>query len=223
MKLADSSLLKQHAFLDGQWVAADAGATFDVLDPATGERLASVPDLGAAETERAIRTAEAGQKAWAKLSGKERAAPLRRWFELMVQHADDLAMIMTREQGKPLAEAKGEVIYAASFIECVRRHGKYRVFPADNRVLAGIQKVSALLQEGKLLFSQDCADSIREFSLYRWSEEGGGEKPVKENDHAMDEIRYFAMQVCGEKRSGFFAIAQQRGTAGAQSTNKGGR
>ena len=112
---------------------------------------------------------------------------------------------------------------AASFIECVRRHGKYRVFPADNRVLAGIQKVSALLQEGKLLFSQDCADSIREFSLYRWSEEGGGEKPVKENDHAMDEIRYFAMQVCGEKRSGFFAIAQQRGTAGAQSTNKGGR
>ena len=77
--------------------------------------------------------------------------------------------------------------------------------------------------EGKLLFSQDCADSIREFSLYRWSEEGGGEKPVKENDHAMDEIRYFAMQVCGEKRSGFFAIAQQRGTAGAQSTNKGGR
>ena len=112
---------------------------------------------------------------------------------------------------------------AASFIECVRRHGKYRVFPADNRVLAGIQKVSALLQEGKLLFSQDCEDSIREFSLYRWSEEGGGEKPVKENDHAMDEIRYFAMQVCGEKRSGFFAIAQQRGTAGAQSTNKGGR
>ena len=112
---------------------------------------------------------------------------------------------------------------AASFIECVRRHGKYRVFPADNRVLAGIQKVSALLQEGKLLFSQDCADSIREFSLYRWSEEGGGEKPVKENDHAMDEIRYFAMQVCGEKRGGFFAIAQQRGTAGAQSTNKGGR
>ncbi len=112
---------------------------------------------------------------------------------------------------------------AASFIECVRRHGKYRVFPADNRVLAGIQKVSALLQEGKLLFSQDCSDSIREFSLYRWSEEGGGEKPVKENDHAMDEIRYFAMQVCGEKRGGFFAIAQQRGTAGAQSTNKGGR
>ena len=97
------------------------------------------------------------------------------------------------------------------------------MFPADNRVLAGIQKVSALLQEGKLLFSQDCSDSIREFSLYRWSEEGGGEKPVKENDHAMDEIRYFAMQVCGEKRGGFFAIAQQRGTAGAQSTNKGGR
>ena len=124
MKLADSSLLKQHAFLDGQWVAADAGATFDVLDPATGERLASVPDLGAAETERAIRTAEAGQKAWAKLSGKERAAPLRRWFELMVQHADDLAMIMTREQGKPLAEAKGEVIYAASFIEWFAEEAK---------------------------------------------------------------------------------------------------
>lgn len=124
MKLADSTLLKQHAFLDGQWVSADAGAAFDVLDPATGERLASVPDLGAAETERAIRVAEAGQKAWAKLSGKERAAPLRRWFELMVQHADDLAMIMTREQGKPLAEAKGEVIYAASFIEWFAEEAK---------------------------------------------------------------------------------------------------
>ncbi len=124
MKLQDHDLLKQHAYLDGRWVAADAGATFEVLDPATHERLADVPDLGAAETERAIQAAEAGQKAWAALSGKERAAPLRRWFDLMVKHADDLAMIMTREQGKPLAEAKGEVLYAASFIEWFAEEAK---------------------------------------------------------------------------------------------------
>lgn len=111
---------------------------------------------------------------------------------------------------------------AASFIECVRRHGRYRVIPADNRVLEGIQKVSELLREGRLLFSQDCADSIREFSLYRWSEEGGQERPVKENDHAMDDIRYFVMQVCGKRRGGFFAIAQQRGASTAN-TDKGGR
>jgi len=124
MKLLDPTLLKQHAYLDGQWAAADTGATLDVLDPATGERVATVPDLGAVETERAIRIAEAGQKAWAKLSGKERAAPLRRWFDLMVQNADDLAMIMTREQGKPLAEAKGEVLYAASFLEWFAEEAK---------------------------------------------------------------------------------------------------
>ena len=124
MKLLDPTLLKQHAYLDGQWAAADTGATLDVLDPATGECVSTVPDLGAAETERAIRVAEAGQKAWAALSGKERAAPLRRWFDLMIQNADDLAMIMTREQGKPLAEAKGEVIYAASFIEWFAEEAK---------------------------------------------------------------------------------------------------
>src|SRR5690606_4413854 len=124
MKLQDPDLLKQQAYLDGRWVAADSGATFDVMDPATQERLAGVPDLGAAETERAIAAAETGQKAWAALSGKERAAPLRRWFDLMVQHANDLAMIMTREQGKPLAEAKGEVLYAASFIEWFAEEAK---------------------------------------------------------------------------------------------------
>nr|DAQ15910.1 MAG TPA: large terminase [Caudoviricetes sp.] len=99
---------------------------------------------------------------------------------------------------------------AASFIECIRRHGKYRVVPAKNQVLEGIQKVAALLQQQRLFFCKCCTDSIREFALYRWSEGAGQEKPLKENDHAMDEIRYFVMQVCREQQ-GFWAIAQQRG------------
>lgn len=99
---------------------------------------------------------------------------------------------------------------AASFIECIRRHGKFRVIPAKNQVLEGIELVSMLLHSGKIFFLQNCRDSIREFSLYRWSEKTQKDQPVKENDHAMDEIRYFAMEVFRPKRSGFCAIAQER-------------
>ncbi|HBD32341.1 MAG TPA: succinate-semialdehyde dehydrogenase (NADP(+)), partial [Cupriavidus sp.] len=117
MQLKDPSLFKQLAYVDGQWIGADSGATFDVTDPATGEVIARVADLGAAETTRAVAAAEVAQKAWAAKTGKERANILRRWFDLMLANTDDLAYLMTREQGKPLAEAKGEIAYAASFIE----------------------------------------------------------------------------------------------------------
>ncbi len=99
---------------------------------------------------------------------------------------------------------------AASFIECIRRHGRYRVESADNRVMEGIHLVGRLLQEEKLMISERCSDSLREFGLYRWSENTQKDQPVKENDHAMDDIRYFAMEMCKKPRGGFFAMAQTR-------------
>lgn len=99
---------------------------------------------------------------------------------------------------------------AASMMECIRRHGRFRVIPAKNQVVEGIQLVSRLLQEERLKICAGCADSLREFSLYRWSEGLGNDQPVKENDHAMDDIRYFAMEVCRENWSGFFAMVQSR-------------
>ncbi|CAG2134219.1 NAD-dependent succinate-semialdehyde dehydrogenase [Cupriavidus plantarum] len=132
LELKDASLLKQLAYIDGQWVGADNGETLPVNDPATGEIIAEVPNLGAAETERAIASAEIAQKSWAAKTGKERAIILRRWFDLMIANTDDLAYLMTREQGKPLAEARGEIAYAASFIEWFAEEAK-RV---DGEVLA---------------------------------------------------------------------------------------
>lgn len=101
---------------------------------------------------------------------------------------------------------------AASFIACIRRHGKFHVIPAQNQVSEGISLVASRLQEGSLLFSEGCKDSIREFSLYRWNESAQKDVPIKENDHAMDDIRYFVMEVCRHRRSGYFAIVQQRRT-----------
>ncbi len=124
MQLKDASLLKQLAYVDGQWIPADNGSQIAVTDPATGEVLAHVPELGALETERAIAAASAAQASWAARTGKERAAVLRRWFDLMLANTDDLAYLMTREQGKPLAEARGEIAYAASFIEWFAEEGK---------------------------------------------------------------------------------------------------
>jgi succinate-semialdehyde dehydrogenase/glutarate-semialdehyde dehydrogenase len=113
--LADSSLLKTDSLINGQWVAGRG--RFDVHDPATGELLVQVANLGAAESESAVAAAGKAWPAWRKKTAKERAAVMMKWFHLMHQHADDLARIMTAEQGKPLAEAKGEVGYGASFIE----------------------------------------------------------------------------------------------------------
>jgi len=113
--LQDPSLLKTDALIGGDWLAG--GARFEVCDPATGQRLTDVANLGAADAEAAIAAANKAWPAWRAKSAKERAAVLMKWFALLHQHADDLARIMTAEQGKPLAEAKGEVAYGASFLE----------------------------------------------------------------------------------------------------------
>jgi succinate-semialdehyde dehydrogenase/glutarate-semialdehyde dehydrogenase len=122
--LKDASLLKTEGFIGGEWMGAESGARSPVVNPATGERLAEVPHMGAAETRRAIAAAEAALPAWRAKSAKERAKVLRTWFELMLTHQDDLAALMTAEQGKPLAEAKGEIAYAASFFEWFAEEGK---------------------------------------------------------------------------------------------------
>ena len=117
-RLNDASLVTDKAPIAGEWVAAsDSGKTFSVTNPATGEVIAVLPDMSRAEAARAIDAAHAAQKAWAKKTGKERAAVLRRLYELMVANADDLAAILTMEMGKPLAEARGEILYGASYVE----------------------------------------------------------------------------------------------------------
>lgn len=117
MQLQDPDLLKTRCLINGQWEDADSGQTIAVTNPATGETIATVPDMGAAETRRAIEAAEAARHAWARQPAKARAARLRRWFELCMQHQDDLAIILSSEQGKPLAEARGEIAYGASYFE----------------------------------------------------------------------------------------------------------
>jgi len=124
LKLKNPGLLREQAYLDGRWVDADDGATLDVTNPATGDTVARVPRMGAAEARRAIEAANRAWGPWRRRTAKERAAILRRWNDLMLANADDLAAIMTAEQGKPLAEAKGEIGYAASFIEWFAEEGK---------------------------------------------------------------------------------------------------
>ena len=122
--LKDAALLRQQCYVDGAWIDADAGGKLEVTNPATGEVIGTVPQLGAAETRRAIEAASAAMPAWAAKTAKERAAILRRWNDLMLANVDDLATIMTAEQGKPLAEARGEIAYVASFIEWFAEEGK---------------------------------------------------------------------------------------------------
>ena len=124
LPLKDPSLFKQHCFLAGIWSDADQRETFPVTNPATGEILGTVPKMGSGETKRAIEAATAALPAWRARTAKNRAIILRRWFELIMAHQDDLAVIMTAEQGKPLSEAKGEIAYAASFIEWFAEEGK---------------------------------------------------------------------------------------------------
>jgi len=127
-RLKDPGLLKALCFIDGKWVGADA-PQINVTDPATGELITTVPSLGASETRAALEAAQRAQKAWAARPAKERSAILRRWFDLMMANQDDLGAILTAEQGKPLAEAKGEIAYAASFIEYYAEEAK-RVYGA---------------------------------------------------------------------------------------------
>jgi succinate-semialdehyde dehydrogenase/glutarate-semialdehyde dehydrogenase len=122
--LKDPELLRQQAFIAGQWCGADDGSAFEVHNPATGEVLGRVPNMGAAETRRAIEAADAARGAWRSKTAKERSTILRRWSDLMLANVDDLATLMTAEQGKPLAESRGEIAYAASFIEWFAEEGK---------------------------------------------------------------------------------------------------
>jgi succinate-semialdehyde dehydrogenase / glutarate-semialdehyde dehydrogenase len=124
LPLKDPSLFRTQCYINGEWVEADSGKRFDVDNPGNGAIIASAPDCGAAETRRAIDAANAALPAWRALTAKARAAILRKWFDLMIAHADDLALILTTEQGKPLAEAKGEINYGASFIEWFAEEGK---------------------------------------------------------------------------------------------------
>lgn len=124
MQLKDAQLFRQQAYINGEWLDADNGQTIKVTNPATGEVIGTVPKMGTAETRRAIEAADKALPAWRALTAKERSAKLRRWFELMIENQDDLARLMTTEQGKPLAEAKGEIAYAASFIEWFAEEAK---------------------------------------------------------------------------------------------------
>ena len=141
LPLKDPKLFREQCYLDGAWIGADSGKTFQVDNPATGTTIGSVPMIGAAETRRAIEAANRAWPAWRAKTARERAALLRRWFDLMMANQDDLGLILTTEQGKPLAEAKGEIAYGASFIEWFAEEGK-RVYgdvipqhQADKRIL----------------------------------------------------------------------------------------
>ena len=141
MQLNDPTLFRQQALINGRWRDASSKETLAVTNPANGQQLGSVPKMGGAETREAMDAAAGALPAWRALTAKERSAILRRWFELMMEHQDDLARLMTLEQGKPLAEAKGEISYAASFIEWFAEEGK-RIYgdtipghQADKRLL----------------------------------------------------------------------------------------
>ncbi len=141
LSLKDPSLLRDACYVDGQWLPADSGKSIDVTNPANGALVGTVPSMGAAEARRAIEAADAAWPAWRAKTGKERAAILRKWFELMMANQEDLATIMTAEQGKPIAESRGEIAYAASFFEWFSEEAK-RVygdtipgFTADRRIV----------------------------------------------------------------------------------------
>ena len=150
MKLHDPQLLKQACYVAGNWVSAIDDANTPVTNPSTGELIATVPSLGKEETLAAIHEADKVQKAWAARTAKERATVLRRWYELIVQHTDDLATILTSEQGKPLPEAKGEITYAASFVEWYAEEAKRaygEMIPShkpDARILVSKQPIGVV-------------------------------------------------------------------------------
>jgi succinate-semialdehyde dehydrogenase / glutarate-semialdehyde dehydrogenase len=150
IRLTDGSLWKDRGFIDGTWSAADSGQTTEIRNPANGEVLGSVPHMGAAETRRAIEAAHKALPLWSKKTAGERARIMRKWFDLMLAHQQDLAVIMTAEQGKPLAESRGEIAYAASFIEWFAEEAK-RVYgdvipghQADKRILVLRQPIGVV-------------------------------------------------------------------------------
>jgi succinate-semialdehyde dehydrogenase/glutarate-semialdehyde dehydrogenase len=117
LKLKDKNLFRQQCYINGNWLDADSGESIDVTNPATGEKLGTVPKMGAEETRRAIEAAEEAFSSWRRTTAYEKSQVLRRWFDLMMEHKEDLSIIMTAEQGKPINESRGEINYAASYIE----------------------------------------------------------------------------------------------------------
>ena len=142
LNIKDIGIFHQQCFIDGGWLDADSGESIVIRNPATGETLGTVPKMGAAETRRAIEAAHVALPGWRALTAQARATILRRWFNLLLEHQEDLATLMTSEQGKPLAEARGEIAYAASFLEWFAEEGKRvygEVIPTpwpDRRILA---------------------------------------------------------------------------------------
>src|ERR671920_680935 len=124
LSLKDAKLFREQCYIDGTWADAEGSKTIAVHNPATGAVLGTVPRMGGAEAKRAVEAAERALPAWSAKTAKERAVILRKWFDLMMANQDDLALLMTAEQGKPLAEAKGEIAYAAAFIEWFAEEGK---------------------------------------------------------------------------------------------------
>jgi succinate-semialdehyde dehydrogenase/glutarate-semialdehyde dehydrogenase len=145
MKISDKSLLKSHAYVDGAWIDADSGGTQPVINPATGEAIIEIAKCGTAETRRAIEAADKALVSWRKKSAKERGSILRKWFNLMMEAQEDLAQILTAEQGKPLAEARGEIAYGASYIEWFAEEAK-RIYgdtipgPSDDKRIVVIKQ-----------------------------------------------------------------------------------
>ncbi len=150
MKLNDNNLLKEKAYIAGEWRSAKNGGFHPVSNPANGDHIANVPDLGAEETREAIEAAERSWPSWRGLTAKERTTILRRWYDLILENSDDLAVLMTAEQGKPLTEAKGEVVYGASFIEWFAEEAK-RIYgdvipghAADKRIVVLKQPIGVV-------------------------------------------------------------------------------
>ena len=141
LPLKDPTLLQHQAYIDGQWVDADDGATVAVTNPVNGELIVEIARVGAAETRRAIEAAKAAMQGWKRQPAKARANILRKWFDLMMENQEDLAIIMTAEQGKVLAESRGEVAYGAAFVEWFGEHardsGSHRVRSFPRRSARG--------------------------------------------------------------------------------------
>ncbi|HSR72065.1 MAG TPA: NAD-dependent succinate-semialdehyde dehydrogenase, partial [Kiloniellales bacterium] len=149
-QLQDPALLRQQAYIDGKWVDADSGETIPVTNPATDEVLGSVPKLGREETARAVEAANRAWPAWRAKTAKERAKILRAWYDLMMENQEDLAVLMTLEQGKPLAESRGEIAYGGSFVEWFAEEGK-RIYgdtipqhQADKRIVVIKQPIGVV-------------------------------------------------------------------------------
>ncbi len=144
-QLTDSGLFRQQCYINGAWRDALSGETIEVTNPATNEVLGTTPKMGASETRESIEAAASAFESWKKTTAKERSELLRRWFELMLEHKEDLALMMTLEQGKPLAESRGEIVYAASFIEWFAEEGK-RVYGDIIPATASDKRIMVLKQ-----------------------------------------------------------------------------